>query len=267
MRFWKDKVALVTGGSSGLGRAVAEQFAAAEAKVAVVGLEPDAVHATAQHLSRSGSDSLGMVADITDQSQVDDLVAQTIDRFGRIDVLVNNAGRSMRGKVLDTTPEQFRQLLELNFIALVRCTRAVAPYLLKTRGHLVNIGSLAAKSAARFVGAYPASKFAVAAYSQQLRLELGPQGLHVLLVCPGPIARSDPRLYQLEGAEEVPERARRPRAGVRVHRVSPEWLARAILRACQRRVPELVVPSAARFIFALAQVFPRLGDWLVLRIT
>lgn len=267
MRFWKGKVALVTGGSSGLGRAVAEQFVAAGAKTAIVGLEPDAVHAAAEQIGGSQAQSLGLVADITDQAQVDRLVADVIDHFGRIDVLVNNAGRSMRGKVLDTTPEQFRQLLELNFIGLVRCTRAAAPHLLQTRGHVVNIGSLAAKSAARFVGAYPVSKFAVAAYSQQLRLELGPQGLHVLLVCPGPIARDNPRLYPLEGVHEVPERARQPGAGVRVHRVSPGWLARAILRACQRRLPELVVPSAARFVFALAQIFPRLGDWLILRIT
>ena len=129
-------------------------------------------------------------ADITEQDQVDALFAQTLDRFGRLDVLVNNAGRSMRGKLADTTPEQFRDLMELNLLALVRCTRAALPHLLAQRGHVVNIGSLASKSAARWVGAYPATKFAVAAYTQQLRLELTPEGLHVLLVCPGPIARA-----------------------------------------------------------------------------
>ena len=171
----------------------------------------------------------------------------------------------MRGKVLDTTPEQFRDLMELNLIALVRCTRAAAPHLLRSRGHVVNIGSLAAKSAARWVGAYPATKFAVAAYSQQLRLELGPQGLHVLLVCPGPIQRQDARLYPLEGLEDVPESARTPGAGVRVRTIPPQDLARAILRACQRRRPELVVPAKARLLFALAQLWPRLGDWIVRR--
>jgi short-subunit dehydrogenase len=173
----------------------------------------------------------------------------------------------MRGKVADTTPEQFRDLMELNLLALVRCTRAALPELLKNRGHVVNIGSLAAKAASRWVGAYPASKHAVAAYSQQLRLELGPEGLHVLLVCPGPVARKDPRLYPLAGLEDLPERARRPGAGVKTSAIDPARLARLVLRACERRKPELVVPGRARLLFALSQLSPRLGDWLVLKFT
>ncbi len=267
MEYWREKVVLVTGGSSGLGRVVAEAFGNAGAKLAIAGLEPEAVRATADQLQSAGRDVLGVAADITRQDDVDRLAAQTLQRFGRLDVLVNNAGRSMRGKVADTTPEQFRDLMELNLIALVRCTRAAIPHLLERKGHVVNIGSLASKSAARWVGAYPATKFAVAAYSQQLRLELGPQGLHVLLVCPGPIARKDSRLYPLEGLEDIPESARRPGAGVKVRQIAPQRLARDILRACQRRQPELVVPAKARWLFAISQLWPRLGDWLVLRNT
>ena len=104
-------------------------------------------------------------------------------------------------------------------------------------------------------------------YSQQLRLELGPEGLHVLLVCPGPIKRDDERLYPLEGLEDVPDRARQPGAGVKVGRIPPQKLARAILRACERRRPEIVMPGKARLLFAVAQLWPRLGDWLVRRNT
>ncbi|MFH1268814.1 MAG: SDR family NAD(P)-dependent oxidoreductase, partial [Planctomycetota bacterium] len=243
MSFWTNKVVLVTGGSSGLGRVIAEAFADAGARVVIAALEAEAVEAAADQLGERGSEVLGVHADITRQEQVDDLFAQSLDRFGRLDVLVNNAGRSMRGKLLDTTPDEFRDLMELNLIALVRCTRAAVPHLLKQRGHVVNIGSLAAKSAARWVGAYPATKFAVAAYSQQLRLELGREGLHVLLACPGPIARDDPRLYPLSGLEDLPGRARRPGAGVKVGAIPPQKLAKAILRACRRRQPELVLPG------------------------
>jgi uncharacterized protein len=265
MSFWQNRVVLVTGGSSGLGRIIADAFAQAGAKVAIVGLEQPQVEQAAKEMQAAGADVLGIHADITRQEDVDRLFAQTLDRFGRLDVLVNNAGRSMRGKVLDTTPEQFRDLMELNLIALVRCTRAAVPHLLKQQGHVVNIGSLAAKSAARWVGAYPATKFAVAAYSQQLRLELGPQGLHVLLVCPGPIQRKDARLYPLAGLEDVPESARAPGAGVQMHAIPPQDLARAILRACEHRQPELVVPAKARLLFAISQLWPSLGDWIVRR--
>ena len=267
MPFWQHKAVLVTGGSSGLGRTLAEAFAAAGAKVAVVGLEADAVARAEAELRAAGADALGLAADITQQADVDRTLAAVVERFGRLDVLVNNAGRSMRGKVADTTPEQFRDLMELNLLALVRCTRAALPELLKNRGHVVNIGSLAAKAASRWVGAYPASKHAVAAYSQQLRLELGPEGLHVLLVCPGPVARKDPRLYPLAGLEDLPERARRPGAGVKTSAIDPARLARLVLRACERRKPELVVPGRARLLFALSQLSPRLGDWLVLKFT
>jgi NAD(P)-dependent dehydrogenase (short-subunit alcohol dehydrogenase family) len=267
MSFWKDKVALVTGGSSGLGRVIADAFGAAGARVVMAAREPEAVEQAAAEMRAAGCDVLGIHCDITLSGDVDRLFEQTIARYGRLDVLVNNAGRSMRGKIIETTPEQFRDLMELNFFALVRCTQAAVPHLLKQRGHVVNIGSLAAKSGPRWVGAYPATKHAVAAYSQQLRLELGPEGLHVLLVCPGPIARKGGRLYPLEGMEDLPARARAPGAGVRTRPLSPEKVARAILRACQRRQPELVMPWIARLVFALSQLCPRFGDWLVLRQT
>jgi uncharacterized protein len=267
MSYWEKRVALVTGGSSGLGRVIAEEFAAAGAKVVVAGLEPGAATRAATEIQAAGAVALGVQADITRQDDVDRLFGEALTRFGRLDVLVNNAGRSMRGKVLDTTPEQFRDLMELNLIALVRCTRAALPHLLQQRGHVVNIGSLAAKSAARWVGAYPATKHAVAAYSQQLRLELGPEGLHVLLVCPGPVTRGADRLYPFQGLEDLPERARRPGAGVRTRPISPQRLAAMIRRACERRRPELVLPWYARALFAIAQVWPSLGDWIVLRET
>jgi short-subunit dehydrogenase len=184
-----------------------------------------------------------------------------LERFGKLDVLVNCAGSSARGDVRSTTVDDFRQLMELNFFAVVSCTRAALPCLLTTNGHVVNIGSLASKAASRFMGGYAASKFAVAAYSQQLRLELSEEGLHVLLVCPGPIARDVDRTYP--GSENLPESARGAGAGVRLKRIDPAWLAKRILAACERREPEVVVPWKARLLFALAQLWPKGGDWLV----
>ena len=268
--FWAGRRVLVTGGSSGLGRMLAEAFARAGAKIAICALEPGAAETAAQEIATAtGATTLGVTANITRQADVDAVVERIRTEWGNgsdsdgLDVLVNNAGRSMRGKVAETTPEQFRDLMDLNLIALVRMTRACLPMLLACGGSVVNIGSLAAKSASRWVGAYPATKHAVAAYSQQLRLELNPEGLHVLLVCPGPIQRESQRLYPLEGLEGCPERARRPGAGVRVKTIPPEYLASQVLRACERRIPELVIPGKARLLFAISQLWPRLGDWLI----
>ncbi len=264
--FWRDKAVLVTGGSSGLGSAVAQAFAAAGSRVAIVGLEPEGVDSAVQTLRRravSEEAIVGIAADITAAHDVARIADTVHAAFGELDVLVNNAGRSMRGGLLDTTPDQFRRLMELNLIALVSVTRAFLPELIRRRGHIVNIGSLASKAAARFVGAYPATKHAVAAYSQQLRLEFGEQGLHVLLVCPGPVARAGERLYRLEGSDDVPESARKPGAGVRVRVVSPDALALRILEACRLRRTEIVIPGKARLLFALCQLFPSLGDRLI----
>jgi NAD(P)-dependent dehydrogenase (short-subunit alcohol dehydrogenase family) len=262
--YWRDKVVLVTGGSSGLGRIIAETFFRAGAKLALVALEKTDVDKAAAEI---GGGTLPIHADITKQDDVDRIFETIRNHFSQLDVLVNNAGRSMRGKVLDTTPEQFQALFDLNVLGTIRCTRAAVPLLLERKGHVVNIGSLAAKSAAKFVGAYPVSKFAVAAYSQQLRLELGSEGLHVLLVCPGPIRRDNERLYPLEGLEGIPESARQPGAGVKVGRIDPNDLAQKILTYCERRKPELVVPGKARLLFALSQLLPSLGDWFVQRST
>ncbi len=104
MSYWKDNIVLVTGGSSGLGRVIAEAFAAAGAKVALAALEADAVARAAEEMRAAGHDVLGVPADITRQADVDRLFAEVGDRFGRLDVLVNNAGRSMRGAVLTPPP-------------------------------------------------------------------------------------------------------------------------------------------------------------------
>ena len=262
--YWHNKVVLVTGGSNGLGRGIAETFARAGAKIAIVALEKEGVEKAAAEI---GGETLPIHADITKQEDVDRIFETVKNRFSQLDVLVNNAGRSMRGKVLDTSPEQFQALFDLNVLGTVRCTRAAVPMIQERKGHIVNIGSLAAKSAMRYVGAYSVSKFAVAAFSQQLRLELGAEGLHVLFVCPGPIRREGERLYPLEGLEGIPELAQQPGAGVKVNRIAPHVLAQKILTYCERRKPELIVPGKARILFAISQLCPTFGDWLVKKST
>ena len=267
MAYWTEKVAIVTGGSAGLGRALGESLAAAGARVVLAARNAEPLNEAVTEFTNQGHTALAVPTDVTDDGQVAALMDRTIVEYGRIDLLINSAGCSDRGHALDTSLERFRELWELNFLATVRCCRAAAPHLIKAQGHLINVGSLASKTASRLLGAYPASKFPVAAYSQQLRYELGPEGVSVLLVCPGPIAREDAGQRYGDQTSDLPNVANQPGAGVKLKGIPPARLAAAILQACQRRRPELVVPAKAKLLFALAQLSPALGDWLLRRLT
>ncbi len=261
--FWSGKGVVVTGASSGLGFAIAQAAAASGAKVVLAARGADALNAAVERICQAGGDANAVRADATNEAEVHDLVKESLVRLGRVDLLVNCAGKSARGAALETTPDDFRYLLEVNLISTVICTRAFAEPLIAQRGHLVNIGSLAGKSAARWLGAYAAAKFAVTGYTQQLRLELEPQGLHVMLVCPGPIARSEPRQRDTDRLGHVPAEAAKPGAGVKTRALDPNWLAQRILQGCERRRRELVYPRKARLLFAISQLSPTLGDQFV----
>ena len=122
--YWTGKVALVAGGSSGLGRAIAVELARQGARVAIAARDSGRIDAAAERAAGLGAEVLGIAADVTRQADVDRLIDETLTRFGRLDVLVNAVGRSARGTALSTTPEEFAALLEVNLLAAVRLTRA-----------------------------------------------------------------------------------------------------------------------------------------------
>jgi short-subunit dehydrogenase len=261
--YWNNKTCLVTGASAGLGLAIARALAAHGATVLLTARDEKRLQQAVENLQASGGSAFALPADVTCQEDIDRLAAAVRRDFGGLDFLCNGAGRSTRRRVLETTVEEFQSLWELNFLATVRTTRAFADLLLARRGHLVNIGSLAGKVAPRYLGAYPASKHALSAYCQQLRLELEPEGLNVLLVCPGPIRRDDDTPRYATEAPDVPASAQAPGGGAKLKGLDPAWLAERILTACQRRESELVVPAKARLLLALSQLSPRWGDWLL----
>lgn len=265
--FWRDAVVLVTGGSSGLGEAICRRFLSAGARVVPVARDASRLQVAVASWSAAPDRVLPLAADVTLDAEVGRLVQHVQDRFGRLDVLVHAAGRSDRGTVVDTPLDRYRQLWELNTLAAVRLVQQSIGLLRAGKGHLVLIGSLAGKSASRYLGAYPASKFALSAIAQQLRLELHDSNVHVLLVCPGPIRRADAGKRYQQLAQDLPEEAHQPGAGVRLKGIDPDRLADAILHACRRRKPELVVPARARWLFAIQQLWPTWGDWLLRKFT
>ncbi len=260
---WRGKTVIVAGGSSGLGVAIARASVQRGAQTVIVGRQASRLQQVAAELNSSeGTSTIAIQADLSLPADVDRLFDETRRACGRLDVLINCVGRSSRQGVLGTTPEDFAAAFEDNLLVAVRCTRAAVPLLRESRGSLVNIGSLASKLATRYLGAYPATKFALAAYTQQVRMELAEHGVHVLLVCPGPIARNDAG-SRYESATDVPAAALGPGGGVGLKLIDPDRLAGRILTACEKRQFELIVPAKARLLIAAAAVSPRLGDWLL----
>ncbi len=258
------------GGSAGLGRALADVLAQHGARLAIVARRQQLLDAAAQELKATGTHVLSVPADVTNADDVARLGATVQSAWGGVDLLCHCAGRSMRGTALATSAADFRELWETNFLSAVRCIQQFAEPLTQSRGHIVLVGSLASKVAAGYLGAYPASKFPLAALAQQLRLEAEHRGLHTLLVCPGPIARDEGRpssaRYETQNPE-VPAAAHQPGGGAKVGMIDPHWLAEKILRACQRRRAELIVPRRVRVLLMLSQLSPRFGDWLLRRMT
>ena len=190
MSRWEGKVALITGGSAGLGLVIASEFGRQGAIAVIAGRDSAKLKSAVNTLHDQGCLCDSIEADVTDSASVKSLIETLIERFGRLDVLVNNVGKSCRTSLENVTVDDFRDYLETNFLSAVSCTQEALPWLKKADGHIVNIGSLAAKTAWPFMAPYSASKFALASYTHQLRLE-GPENVHYILVCPGPLSCED----------------------------------------------------------------------------
>lgn len=262
----KNKNVLITGGSAGFGWQLALAFGAAGAKPILVARDKGRLQEAATNLYARRIDSFTFAADVTKQDDVDALTKFIREDVQQVDVLINNAGKSDRGRIVETSVETFQQLWELNFLSAVRCTQAVLPQLIANKGSIVNVGSLACKTSGQYLGAYPATKFPLAAYSQQLRLELAEQDVHVMLVCPGPMQRDDAGQRYAERTADLPASAQRP-GGSKLKGLCPAKLANQVVRGCERRQLELIVPRKARWLFAVSQLWPKLGDRILKRMT
>ena len=179
----QGKVALVTGATSGIGRAIAEQFSAAGARLMLTGRNQAIGKELAHELK---AQFLG--GDITDPEFPARLVAATLTAFGRLDILVNNAGITHRGTILETTDDDWQRVMEVNVTAAMRCSRAAAGHMVTLGGGcIINIASDFAVVAGRRDAAYCASKGALLQLTRAMALDHGAQGIRVNAVCPGDI--------------------------------------------------------------------------------
>ena len=214
----QDKVCIITGGGSGIGRGVARRMARSGAKVALVGRTAEKVEAVKVELAAEGGAALAFSLDVADYDAATKMVDDVKEAFGRIDVLVNSAGHSsLHRRLLTITPEEIRAVIDSNLVGTIFCTQAVVPTMLEAkRGTIINVSSLAAVTPGPFSGlAYGAAKAGVNNFTECLNAELKNTGIRACVVMPGevdtpilekrPIPPSDEARAMMVGVEELAE--------------------------------------------------------------
>lgn len=180
------RVALVTGASSGIGEGAAVALAAAGAHVVVSARRADRLEGLVKRIEASGGKALALPGDVSDETVAKNVVAETVKRLGRIDILVNSAGIIQPGLVENADTEQWRRVMNVNFMAtLYTCTAAIGPMRAQGGGDIINISSTAGRRASSTFGPYAASKFALTAMTEGMRQEVGGFGIRVCIIEPG----------------------------------------------------------------------------------
>ena len=249
----KGKVAVVTGASSGIGEATARALADRGAAVVLAARAEEKLRFLEREISAAGGRALAIRTDVADEASVGAMIEQVVGEFGAIDVLVNNAGLGLSGRVEDLRAEDLRYLFEVNLLGPLVCTQAALPHMPRG-GRIVNVSSVVGKRAIPKVGGYSATKFALNALSDALRVEVANRGITVTSVYPG-TTRTAFRENSRRTKDE--ERGWRPRG------VTPEKVAGKIAAAVESGGRDVYVTLSDRIFVVGTVLAPGLFDRLL----
>lgn len=256
----KDKVVLITGGTSGIGKALAFAFGRAGASVVITGRNEENLQATGEALNAQHIENLALVADVSREADCARMVSQTISRFGQLDILINNAGISMRALFQDVDLAVIRQVMDINFYGTVYATKYALPHILQTKGSVLGISSIAGYRGLPGRTGYSASKFAMHGFLETLRTEVLEKGVHVMIACPG-FTASNIRNTALTAQGQVQGQSPLDEGKI----MSAEEVADRILKATRQRKRDLVMTAQGKLTVFLNKWLPGLTDRLVLK--
>ncbi|MDR6724931.1 short-subunit dehydrogenase [Paenibacillus amylolyticus] len=247
----KDQVVFITGASSGIGALCAQMLIEEGAIPILAARSRDKLEEIGASLN--GQHEL-LTLDVTNDEQVQAAISNMLEKYGRIDILLNNAGYGKFAAMTDMTVREFDEMMDVNYMGIVRCTKAVLPHMLKRgTGQIVNVASMAGKIGTAKSASYTATKHAVLGFSNALRQELRKTGVKVTTINPGPI--DTPFFHRADPSGNYVN-------NVRWMMLKPEDVARHMVQAMKKRKEEVNLPRMASAGIWLYQLFPRLADRL-----
>ncbi len=256
----KNKVIIITGASSGIGKALAYEFGKAGGQVVITGRNLANLQTVSQELTAQGIENMAIQADVASEEDCKRVAEETFARYGNIHVLINNAGISMRALFADVDLEVIRQVMDINFYGTVYMTKYALPYIMATQGSIVGVSSIAGYRGLPARTGYSASKFAMQGFLEALRTELLPQKVHVLVACPG-FTESNIRKVALN--KDGKQQGESPRDEANM--MTSEQVARAIFKAVKKRKRDLVLTTQGKLTVFLNKWFPTFMDKMVFK--
>jgi short-subunit dehydrogenase len=252
------KTVIITGGSSGIGKACALEFAGHGYNIVISGRDEQRLLQAENEIKKCGADVLSVPGDAGKEEDCRRLIEEAIKKFGRIDVLINNAGISMRAAFKETELKVLKQVMDTNFWGTVYCTKYALPYLIEKKGTVAGISSIAGKAGLPGRTGYSASKFAMEGFLESLRIENLNTGLHVLTVCPG-FTESNIRNTAL--SKDGSPQGESPRQEKKM--MKADEVAKKIFKATLKRKREVILTTEGKMTVFIKKFFPSLLDRLI----
>lgn len=261
---FRGQVVIVTGASAGIGRALALQLAGQGAKVAVAARRLERLEQAAAECRGRGGEALAVQTDVGDEAQCKALVEKTVAAFGRLDMLINNAGMAASALFSEFHDlSLFKRTMDVNFYGAVYCTYYALPYLKETKGRVVAISSVGGKAAIPYNTPYISSKYAMHGFYDALRIELAPHGVGVTVICPWWVV-TEFHTAQVN-KDGVPRGERRGQAMYTNQMMSAERCAEITLQAAYKRRREVLMGPGALATW-LKLIAPGFLDWLAIKV-
>ena len=254
----KNKLVIVTGASSGIGKACAIKFAQKGANLVLAARSEEKLIEISKEIGKYNVEVLIVPTDVSKEADCENLIKKTLDKFNKIDVLVNNAGISMRAAFVNLDTDVLRKVMDVNFWGTVYCTRFAIKSILENKGSVVGVSSIAGYKGLPGRTGYSSSKFAMHGFLEALRIENIKKGLHVRSACPG-FTASNSRNKAL--AADGTSQGETPREEQKM--MQPEEVADSIVEAVMKRKDRLTLTVNGKLTVLLNKFFPKLVDRLV----